>query len=445
MVRDEAFSERSDVMAVESSTAALINAAEIDQQITTAKKYPRSVEVFRKRALSLVTLNDQIARECVYALSRDGKIIEGPSARFAEVMLSQWGNCRAGARVINEGPEFVTAQGVFHDLEHNHCVTFEVPRRITTSEGKRYGPDMIGVTANAACSIALRNVILKGVPKAFWADIYESTRRTIAGDIKTLEHRRSMAIENFKAIGVTERQMCALIGVAGLRDVNLEHVVQLAGMLTALKEGDTTIDELDDHPVMRSGIRVCLGGLDGTIAFVEAADLREAVHAAEADPSRYLVLLDLTLPGVSGIESLIAFRAAVDPCPPVVVFSGTDDAATVSAALDAGAMGFIPKTTTPAILQGALRLVLAKGVYVPPSILGREASPRANPTAPMNRRCGHERRALHKLSELGLTPRQHEVCALMVKGRAIKQIARDLSISPATVKAHCSRSYRPWA
>ncbi len=186
---------------------------------------------------------------------------------------------------------------------------------------------------------------------------------------------------------------------------------------------------VDDHPVMRSGIRVSLGDLDGTIEFVEAADLREAVQAAEKDASMDLVLLDLALPGVSGIQSLIAFREAVDPCPPVVVFSGTDDGATVAAALDAGAMGYIPKTSTPAILQSALRLVLANGIYVPPSILERHPSARANPTASMTR-------PLRRLSELGLTPRQQEVCALMVKGRAVKQIARDLSISPATVKAH---------
>jgi DNA-binding NarL/FixJ family response regulator len=186
---------------------------------------------------------------------------------------------------------------------------------------------------------------------------------------------------------------------------------------------------VDDHPVMRSGIRVCLRDLDSTIDFVEAADLQEAVHAIKADASIDLVLFDLTLPGVSGVESLIAFREAVDPCPPVVVFSGTDDAATVAAALDAGAMGFIPKTSTPAILQTALQLVLAKGIYVPPSILERHASPRAKPTVSMTR-------PLRKLSELGLTPRQQEVCALMVKGRAVKQIARELSISPATVKAH---------
>ena len=186
---------------------------------------------------------------------------------------------------------------------------------------------------------------------------------------------------------------------------------------------------VDDHPVMRSGIRASLRDLDSTLAFVEAADLEEAVQAAKGSAPIDLVLFDLTLPGVSNIEALVAFRESIDPSPPVVVFSAIDDADTVTAALDAGAMGYIPKTSTPAILEQALRLVLANGIYVPPSILRSHGGGRPAAAARAPRR-------LRKLSELGLTPRQQEVCALMVKGRAVKQIARELSISAATVKAH---------
>ena len=184
---------------------------------------------------------------------------------------------------------------------------------------------------------------------------------------------------------------------------------------------------VDDHPVMRGGIRACLHDLDATIGFVEAADLQQAVEAVKVQPVD-LVLLDLALPGVSGIEALTAFRGSVEPCPPVVVFSATDDPGTVTAALDAGAMGFIPKTSTPAILQSALRLVLANGIYVPPTVLRRQNG------RPSDSRAAQP--GLRRLSELGLTPRQQQVCALMVKGRPVKQIARDLDISAATVKAH---------
>jgi DNA-binding NarL/FixJ family response regulator len=182
---------------------------------------------------------------------------------------------------------------------------------------------------------------------------------------------------------------------------------------------------VDDHPVMREGVRVSLRGLDASIEFVEAADLAEAVEAARAHPPIDLVLFDLALPGVSSIEALRRFRESLDLCPPVVVFSATDDADVVEAALEAGAMGYIPKTSTPAILAQALRLVLARGIYVPPTILRRHGAARAAPAAPLRR-----------LADLGLTARQQQVCALMVKGRSVKQIARELDISAATVKAH---------
>lgn len=227
----------------EQGMVATLNKSEIDQQIATAHRFPRSLKRFRDEAMQMVTLDESIADECVYALPRDGKTIEGPSARFAEIIASAWGNSRAGARVIDDRGEFVTAQGVFHDLERNVAITYEVQRRITGKGGKRYSADMIGVTANAACSIALRNAILKGVPKAFWASMYEAARQVIMGDIKTLANRRAAAIASFQRFGVTEAQICAQLGVAGVEDISLDHLVTLRGMLTAIKEGDTTPEE----------------------------------------------------------------------------------------------------------------------------------------------------------------------------------------------------------
>lgn len=231
-------------MSVEAGTVALLSKAEIDQQIATAHQYPRSIQRFRNETLQMVTLNQQIAGECVYSLPRDGKVIEGPSARFAEVIASAWGNSRAGARVVNEGAEFITAQGIFHDLERNVAITYEVQRRITTSGGKRFKPDMIGVTANAACSIALRNAILKGVPKAFWSEMYQAARKVIMGDVRTLTNRRAECFAEFQRFGVSQEQIFAVLGVAGAPDVTIEHMVTLAGMLTAIRDGDTTVEQL---------------------------------------------------------------------------------------------------------------------------------------------------------------------------------------------------------
>lgn len=231
------------VMNVESSTVALLNKSEIEQQIDTAKKYPRSIKRFRDETLQMVTLNESIAASCIYALPRDGKTIEGPSARFAEVIASAWGNCRAGARVVSDTGDFITAQGVFLDLERNVAITYEVQRRIVDKHGRRYKPDMIGVTGNAASSIALRNAILKGIPKAFWETMYQAARKTVMGDVKTLANRRAEAIKAFVAFGVSDAQVFEKLGVAGIEDIKIEHLVILQGLLTAIKEGDTTPEQ----------------------------------------------------------------------------------------------------------------------------------------------------------------------------------------------------------
>ena len=233
---------------VDSSTLAVLNRSEIDQQIATAHKFPRSIKRFRDEALSMVTLSQEIAQECIYAIPREGKMIEGPSARFAEVVASAWGNCRAGARTVSEEKDFVVAQGAFHDLERNVAITYEVKRRITNKYGKRYGADMIGVTANAACSIALRNAVLKGVPKAFWKDLYDAARKTIMGDSKTLATRRADAVGFLGKFGVTEEMILKRLGVAGIEDVGLEELVTLRGLATAIKDGDTTMEQAFEIP-----------------------------------------------------------------------------------------------------------------------------------------------------------------------------------------------------
>ncbi len=235
--------EGREVMSADAGTVAPLNRSEIDMQISTAKKWPRSIKRFRDEALQMVTLNDQIAAECIYSLPRDGKVVEGPSARFGEIAASAWGNCRAGARVVSDQGDFVTAQGVFHDLERNVAITYEVQRRITGKNGRRYSADMIGVTGNAASSIALRNAILKGIPKAFWADLYNAARQCAMGDFKTLANRRAEALKAFQGFGVTAEQVFAKLGVAGIEDVSLENLLILRGLLTALRDGDTTPEQ----------------------------------------------------------------------------------------------------------------------------------------------------------------------------------------------------------
>lgn len=236
-------SDESAVVETDISTISSINRAEIDVQIATAHKFPRSIKRFKTEALDMVTLTEEIAEECIYALPRGGKTIEGPSARFAEVIASAWGNCRAGARVVAEERDFVVSQGIFHDLERNVAITYEVKRRIVDKYGKRYKPDMIAVTANAACSISLRNAILKGIPKAFWKEMYNAARKTVMGDAKTLVNRRAEALEFLQKLGATPEMVCKTLNVAGIEDIGLDELVVLRGLATAITGGDTTVEQ----------------------------------------------------------------------------------------------------------------------------------------------------------------------------------------------------------
>jgi len=218
----------------------------VDVQVATAKRFPRSVESFMRRAQEMATLTPEIAASCVYALPRDGKMIEGPSARLAEIVASAWGNLRVqgGAEGDSEpNSPFIVGYGEAWDVETNTAVRFEVRRRITKSNGKRFGDDMIVVTGNAAASIALRNAVFKAVPSPFWRPIYLKCRQVIAGEAQTFASRRDEMVKKFNVMGVTNEQLYAVLGVKGLADVTLDHMVQITGAYNALREGELTVEE----------------------------------------------------------------------------------------------------------------------------------------------------------------------------------------------------------
>lgn len=220
--------------------------AEIDLQISTAQQYPRSISKVNRSILSLVTVSQKSAEKCTYALPRGGKPITGPSIRLAEIVASQWGNCRIGARVVHVDRKemFVEAEGIFHDLETNTATTSRVRRRISDKNGRLFKDDMILVTGNAACSIAKRNAILSGVPEAMWGEAYDTALRTMKGDAKTLPERKEAAMKAMAAFGMKPEDVWAVLGIHGDRDINLDHIVTIGGMHSALKNEETTVEEL---------------------------------------------------------------------------------------------------------------------------------------------------------------------------------------------------------
>lgn len=215
---------------------------EIDMQIATARRYPRDPAKAIRAALKLATYSEEIAEGCFYVLPRGGKKIEGPSIRLAEIIASCWGNLRYGARVVDEGQRFVTSLGFCHDLETNVAFAGHVQRRITNRDGHRYDDDMIGVTGNAANSIAMRNAVNRVVPRVYTDMILREVKRVAVGDASTFASKRDRVIERYSKMGVTSEQVLASVGKESIEAVTLEDLELLIGVGTAIKEGQTSID-----------------------------------------------------------------------------------------------------------------------------------------------------------------------------------------------------------
>lgn len=219
------------------------NQREVDLQVATAKRYPRSITAFREKVLELATVDQETAEECWYALPRAGKVIEGPGIRFAEIVGIAYKNLRSAARHVSTGDEFVTCEGICWDLENNVAVRTTVNRRITNFRGERFNEDMVGTTIGAACSIALRNAIFRVVPKAIYHKVLGEVKQIAMGKGRTIAETRKAIIDHFSKLGVRVEQLLALIGKKGVDDITLEDATTLRGLATAIKEGTTTVKE----------------------------------------------------------------------------------------------------------------------------------------------------------------------------------------------------------
>jgi len=182
----------------------------------------------------------------------------------------------------------------------------------------------------------------------------------------------------------------------------------------------------DDHELFRAGLRLVLARLEESAELIDASSAEETFRVAEADPDLDLVLMDLGMPGMDGLSALGVLRDRF-PALPVVIVSASERDADVRAALDRGASGFIPKSSSAPVLLAALRLVLSGGVYVPPLVLAATATGSGDTPPATDRR---------RARAAALTPRQLEVLDLMAKGRTNREICDRLGIAEGTVKAH---------
>jgi DNA-binding NarL/FixJ family response regulator len=179
---------------------------------------------------------------------------------------------------------------------------------------------------------------------------------------------------------------------------------------------------VDDHALLRDALARVLTMLAPGAEVHQAAEPKQAFELIEGQPDLDLVLLDLALPGMHGLAVLKSLRER-HPAISVVVISASVDRETVRRALDCGAMGFIPKSSSNEVLKGALQLVLAGGMYIPPEVLDRGGAP------PLAAQPG-----VRSPADIGLTERQAQILALLMRGEPNKIICRELDLAESTIK-----------
>lgn len=180
---------------------------------------------------------------------------------------------------------------------------------------------------------------------------------------------------------------------------------------------------VDDHPLFRDAMKVSLSSLSAELKIAEAGSLDEVTAQLAHNPDCDLVLLDLKMPGVQGLAGLAYLRAQY-PSVPVAIVSGQEEAATIRRALALGASGFIPKSTPADTMRSAVNAILAGEIWAPKVAL--EATPQDRELDDLSKRLAT------------LTPQQVRVLMMLRTGLLNKQIAYELDVSEATVKAHVS-------
>jgi hypothetical protein len=270
-----------------------VAAAEIDQQVATARRFPRDAIKAKADSMAIATRNQETATACFYLLKRGSKRIIGPSIRLAEILCQNWGNLRCDTRIEEIGRTRLTAASAVWDLERNVLVIMRSQRGITYSHGGRYNEDMITTTANAAASIAFRNAVFKLIPPDIIDAIFQKCQDVSAGSAKSLADNRVQMVKAFVAIDVPLDVILNEFGAEQLEDLGRQEMLFLRAAYTSItKEGmDATSvfvgrkkekgaqgSQGGDHAAAPAS-----KGSDGASTSEPPSEQQKAAHRAEGD------------------------------------------------------------------------------------------------------------------------------------------------------------------
>lgn len=240
---------------VPTSALEAITRGEIDIQIATAHKFPRSLAEFKKRACEMATIDEETAASCLYRKpvgKKDGKpqFAEGLSVRMAEIVMACYKNMRVAVMLLDSDRRSVKARGMCHDLEGNNAIAIEVVENTTYAPkpgqklGDPYNDNMRTLIAKAAVAKARRDAIFAIVPKALARPIEAAVRALLAGDGKSLTKRRAIVMKWIKdTLKIDPARVFIAMGIKGEEDLTTEILDDLTGIRTAINDNETTVDE----------------------------------------------------------------------------------------------------------------------------------------------------------------------------------------------------------
>ncbi len=233
--------------------------ASIDVQISTAKRYPRSLEKYKKNAIAMATFDEEVAESCLYRRPvgkekdpKTGEFVtvyaEGMSVRMSEIVGANYGNIRVKAYLVEQTERFVRACGQAIDLESNYASSSEVAESTVDKQGRPYSERQRLLTAKIALSKARRDALFQVVPRAIAKPIENACRGLLFANQLSIDQRRARVVSWIGKLGIDPARVYASLGIKGESELTKEHLETLTGVRNAIKDGDTKIDEAFPDP-----------------------------------------------------------------------------------------------------------------------------------------------------------------------------------------------------
>jgi len=218
------------------------DAAALDVQVATAKKYPRSEQKFLGELEALCTQSQSVAESCFYSLPRGNSKLLGASIRFAEMVMACYGNIVVETHILEEAEKTVVVSATCRDLERNIAARAEVVRNITKRNGQRYDDATIQSTIQAASAISRRNAIFSVVPRAKWEGLYHRAMSVAAGKDLSFSDQKKQAIQKIRDLGCDTKKVKAFLG-RDTKELTLDDVMILRLKAKAIEANEVSADE----------------------------------------------------------------------------------------------------------------------------------------------------------------------------------------------------------